>query len=441
MSLIRRALSVSLEQRGAPGQLEWGSSVPPSNGMIGGAVAGTTVSEKTALQVAAVYGSVSVLADAVSTLPIHVVNDPESPTRKRLPPPQLIKEPYVEISLTDWWTQFTISMALRGNFYGQIIERDSELYATQIKPIHPDQARAVRRQNGEIEYRFFGKVIPNRDVFHVRYLSVPGALHGLNPVEYLRNSLGLARAQDLYGAAWFQNSAMPSGVIEVEGDLDPDETLALARTWMAGHQGIGQSSLPAILTGGSKFATISMNPEDSQFIESRGFSQSEISGQLFRVPPHMIGVVDKSTSWGRGIEQQETGFVRNTLSAYITRGERALTALLRPKEYVEFDIDSRMQGDTLERGQYYSLGMLGGWLTADEVRAKESMPPLPKNVGKISLAPINTEPIEAMLERIKREKKEAENGEKQQAEQISDQETEESKEKPKKKSKEGRRLL
>jgi len=416
MSLIRRALNVASEQRGAPGTAEWGNSTPPSNGMLGGSVAGVNVSEKTALQVAAVYGSVGVLADAVSTLPIHIVNSPDSPTRKRLPSPRLITEPYAEISLTDWWVQYTISMALRGNFFGQIIERDSELYPTQIKPIHPDQTNVRRLPSGEVQYRFLGKIVPNKDVFHIKYLSVPGALLGLNPVEYLRNSLGLARAQDLYGSAWFQNSAMPSGVIQVPEDLDIDEVVELGRGWTAAHQGIGQSSLPAVLTGGAEFKPIMMNPEDSQFIASREFSQMEICGMLFRVPPHMVGVVDRSTSWGRGIEQQETGFVRNTLSSYLTRGERALTALLRPKEFVEFDIGMRMRGDRLERYQGYSLGMLGGWETADEIRAEEGKPPLPNGVGKVSLAPINTEPIEAMLERIKREKEETENGEKKQAE-------------------------
>ena len=383
--------------------------------MLGGSTAGVNVSEKTALQVAAVYGSVSVLADAVSTLPIHVVNDPESPTRKKLPPPRLITEPYSECSVTDWWTQYTISMALRGNFFGQIIERDGEMYPTQIKPVHPDQANVRRLPDGKIEYRLLGKVVPNQDVFHVRYLTVPGGLLGLNPVEYLRNSLGLARAQDLYGAAWFQNSAMPSGVIQAQGELDPEEVLALARRWNATHQGIGQSSLPAVLTEGMEFKAISMKPEDSQFIESRSFSQTEISGLLFRVPPHMLGLVDRSTSWGRGIEQQETGFVKNTLFSYIVRGERALTSILRPKEFVQFDVDSRMRGDTLERYQAYSLGMLGGWETADEIRAAEGKPPLPGGVGKVSLAPINTEPIEAMLERIRREKEQSEHSEQQES--------------------------
>lgn len=400
MSLIRRAF----ERRStSAATAEFGNSVPPTNGQIGGSVAGTSVSEMTALQVAAVYGSVGVISDAVATLPLMLVNSKEAAKRKRLPPSRLLTEPYAEIELTDWWVQFTMSLALRGNFYGEIIERDKEGYAQQIKPIHPDNASVRRIPDGNIEYRFNGKPVANQNVFHVRYLTVAGALRGLNPIEYLRNSLGLARAQDMYGSSWFQNSAIPSGVLEVEDDLDDDEVLALARQWMSTHQGLNQANLPAVLTGGTQFKAISITPEDSQFLESRQFSQGEICGMLFRVPPHMVGIVDRSTSWGRGIEQQETGFVRNTLAGYLVRGERALTALHPPNQFVEFDIGQRMRGDKLERYQAYSLGMLGGWEFADEIRAEEGKPPLPEGIGQTVLAPINTEPLTAMLEKVKAE--------------------------------------
>lgn len=297
MSILRTLEQRGVERRGANGALPWGDTTPPSNGMLGSPVAGTAVSEKTALQLAAVYGSVGVLADAVSTLPLGLLNS-VGPVRKQLPPSPLITKPFSEISLIDWLTQFTISLALRGNFFGQIVERDPNLYPTQIKPVHPDDARVRRLPSGAVEYRYFGRVVKPADVFHVRYLSSAGALAGLNPIEYLRNTFGLARAAELYGGSFFSNSAMPSGTIEVEGDLDEDETQALAASWRQMHQGIGQANLPAVLTGGATFKPITINPDDAQFLESRQFSQSEIAGMIFRIPPHMIGIVDRTTSWG-----------------------------------------------------------------------------------------------------------------------------------------------
>lgn len=386
--------------------------------MLGGSVAGTQVSERTALQVAAVYGSIGVISDAVTTLPVELVSSKDAAKRKVLPPSPLVTEPYAEISRMDWWGQFVMSLALRGNFYGEIIERDKKtLYPTQIKPIHPDRASVRRNQSGQIEYRFNSKIVPIQDVFHVRLYSVAGSLEGLNPIEYLRNPIGVARAQDLWGASWFANSAIPAGVIEVEGELDPDETLALAKEWISAHQGIGQANLPAVLTGGASFKGISINPEDSQFLESKQFSQSEISGMIFRVPPHMIGLVERSTSWGRGIEQQERGFVANTLSGYLVRGEEALTKLHPPGQFVEFNLRARIKGDKLETAQASSLGMLGGWLCADDARAEESRAPLPGGEGKNVFSPINTELLkEAMLqvEAAKVAKEKAEKGEEQQ---------------------------
>lgn len=394
MSILSRAAAPLFERRGANPTLPWGDTTPPANGMLGGAVAGTNVTEKTALQVAAVYGSVSVLCDAVSTLPINLLSSTDPKTRKILPPSPLITQPYSEISLMDWLSQFTLSLALRGNFFGQIIQWDKNAYPIQIKPVHPDHARVRRLPDGTVEYRYWGDVVPIDQVFHVRYMSVPDALVGLNPIEYLKNTLGLARAADLYGASYYQNSAMPSGVIELEDDLDEDETLIMLRSWQQMHQGIGQASQPAILTGGAKFNPISINPEDSQFLESRQFSQNEIAGMIFRVPPHMIGIVDRSTSWGTGIEQQEMGFVRNTLSGYLKRYENAMTALHPANSYVRFDLSHRLRGDKLTRYQAYSLGRLGGWLSANMIRAEEEMPPVDGPGGDELLVPINTQLLE-----------------------------------------------
>jgi HK97 family phage portal protein len=401
VSLIRRA-AVALERRGADPRLPWGDSTPPTNGALGGAVEGTTVNEKAALQVAAVYGSLGVICDSMAMLRLELFNSLDPAQRRRLPPSQLLTQPYVEISRMDWIVQYTMSVGLRGNFYGHVIERDPELYPTQIKPIHPDNARVQRvpygRDKGKLEYRFDGQVVPTDDVFHVRYLSVPGAIVGLNPIEYLRHTLGLARAQDLYGAAYFQNSANPGGQIVVPDDLDPEETLGLAKAWLAAHQGIGQSNIPAVLTGGAEFKPISITPEDSQFLESRQFSQSQISGMIFRVPPHMIGIVDRSTSWGTGIEQQERGYVTNTLSGYYGRLEEALTAVHPPNRFVRANLSERLRGDTLQRYQAHSLGIAAGFLCQDDARAAEGMAPLPDGLGETYLMPINAEPLKQAVQ-------------------------------------------
>jgi phage portal protein BeeE len=111
---VLRALGAALERRAA----EWGDSTPPPPSQLGREAAGTTVSEMTALQVAAVYGSVGVISDAVSSLPIDLMTSPHRRSGQMVPPSRLLTQPYSEISVTDWWVQFVASVALRGNFYG-----------------------------------------------------------------------------------------------------------------------------------------------------------------------------------------------------------------------------------------------------------------------------------------------------------------------------------
>jgi HK97 family phage portal protein len=373
MSLIRR------ERRGADPTAPWGNSTPPTNGMLSSPVAGTVVTEKSALQVAAVYGSVSLLADAVATLPVRQYRG-SADRKKEVDLSPVVEQPFCEITQQDWLTQGMFSLKLRGNIYGEVIERDADLFPLQIKLIHPDNVRVDRvrsgPQKGQLEYRFDGKPVRLDDVFHIRGPSVPGAPTGLNPIEVCRNSFGLARAGDLAAGSWFANASMPAGALEVQGALGDDEILALARQWMATHQGIGQMNMPAVLTEGTKFNPIAVTPKDSQWIESRGFTASEISGLIFRVPPHMLGIVDRTTSWGMGIQQQELGFVRNTLLTDIERFQEAFNRILPPNQWIRFDLRHRLQGDTLQRMQAYNYERMIGLRSVNEIRPDEDLPPL-----------------------------------------------------------------
>jgi len=365
------------------------------------------MSQTGALQVLAVYGSVGVIADALATLPWERWSTEDAAKRKKLPLTELLKKPYVEISRMDWLTQYAMSMCLRGNFYGDIVERDQDFNPSQIKPMAPDACSVRRNAQGFPEYRFNGKVVPTDRVFHIRNLSLAGSVAGLNPIQYLRLAINKARMQDEYAAAYLTNSANPEGVLEVEDELDPDETVALARSWNAAHQGVGRAHLPAVLTGGMKFNPISVNPKDSQFLESMQYSASAISGMIFRVPPHMIGIVDRSTSWGTGIEQQERGFVTNTLGRYIGAMDEAMTEAAPGGNYVRLNLDERLRGDKLQRYQAYALGTAGGWLCADDVLAAEDMPPLPDGQGQNYMVPINSELLAQALQSMKAEEEAA----------------------------------
>lgn len=389
MTIASRAANKLAERRGADPTLPWGNSQPPTNGQLGMPVAGVSVSEKTVLSIAAAYSCLRVISDAVATLPLY--NYVGSKDKKReVAKPSVLVQPYAEVTRVTWFSQATISLVGRGNVFGQIVERDTNLYPAQIKLIHPDNAQVRRLTDGTREYKYFGKTIPPDDVFHVPYLSVPGSLVGLNPVEYLRYTFALAHAADLYGGAFFQNSAFPSGLISVEGDLEEEEVLALQQDWNQQHQGIGQAHRIGVITGGADFHAISIAPEDAQFIESRQLSRAEIA-TLFGVPPHMIGDVDRTSSWGMGIEQQERMFNNTTLNGILQRFSEAFSSneVTPNGQYAEFDLSDRYKGDMLTRYQAYVLGRNGGWLNADEIRAMEGQSAIPEGKGTDYLQPLN----------------------------------------------------
>lgn len=397
-----------LEKRGANPYLEWGTTAPPPPGSVGGTVGGISVTTESATQIAAVYGCVSLLADSVASLPLRALDKPANQIdAKEIDLPPLLENPYELISPTDWWVGFIWALALRGNYFGQIVERDGLGYPTQIMPVNPDIVRPQVEANGEVHWLYAGKEIPDDDVFHVRYQSMPGHLLGLNPIQVMRYSFGLGHALDIHAEKFFENSSAPAGVIQTKRELNEDSANKMKASWDSKFQGLTNSSKVAILDNESEFKPISLNAADQQLLESRKYSAEEISGIVFRIPPHMVGLNERSTSFGRGIEQQERGFVANTLSGYLCRGERAMTALLPEGKYANFDVSHRIRGSELERAQTASFLMLAGVFTPNESRGRFfDMPALPDG-DELSL-PQNTELLEQALEALKKSEKEKE---------------------------------
>jgi HK97 family phage portal protein len=342
------------------------------------------------------------LADTISSLPTQLRDGPQVATSKVLKPSPLLTRPYAEISRRDWWVQFIWSLALRGNFFGLIIERDRLGDPVQIKPISPDRVQLRRLPgSGILEYRFNGLVVPLDDVVHVRYQTHPGSLIGLNPIEICALSFGLQIAQESYAETFFSNSANPQGVIQVPGVLDVVETKKMMRGWIAAHQGLNQANLPAILTEGAEFKAITINPSDSQLLEALGASRSLIAGTIFRIPLHMVGIVDRSSSWGRGLEVMERGFFSNTLIGYLVPAVEMMTGYHPTGQFMHFDTKERLRGTALERAQTGSLAMLAGAWCADDFRATFDQPPLPDGKGQYTYAPINTELLLQALQLLK----------------------------------------
>ncbi len=233
-------------------------------------------------------------------------------------------------------------------------------------------------------------------MLHLRAFGL--GLLGYSPVRVARQGIGIAFAAEAYGAALFANGGYPGGVLQAQGAVDDEVYERLMARWEAAHRGFARAHRPAVLEGGLSWQQVGLPPEDAQFLETRRFARQEIAG-MFGVPPHMIGDVDRSTSWGTGIEQQSLGFVTYTLDRWLVRAERALGAWTAPGRYWRFNRAALLRGDLKSRYEAYAVGRQWGFLSANDVKRREDEDPIgaagdaywqPLNMVEAGTAPTGT---------------------------------------------------
>jgi HK97 family phage portal protein len=263
--------------------------------------------------------------------------------------------------------------------------------------IAPERVR-LRRENQRIVYDIFD---PDHDLmvtvgqdrmFHIPGLSWPGKLKGISPLEAARHLVGAGLGSQEYAERFYGQGMHQSGVIEAEDDLTIEQAKEVKQDFQRITGGLRKAHLPAVLVK-AKWNPMTVSPEQAQFLETRAFSGNEIA-RFFRVPPHMIADVEKSTSWGTGIEQQGIGFVTYTLAPWLTRLEQAYSTFLlnRPFQrnaFVKFNVNGLMRGDIKTRFETYQIARQNGLMNADEIRALEDQPPLPDGAGEEYWRPAN----------------------------------------------------
>jgi len=371
------------------------AEIPP-NSSTGSTWAGVFVNEDQALRLLTVWSCVSLITDTTSTLPIGTFRD-QGTARVRIPDPSWLEEPVSGMDRVEWLGRVLASDLLRGNGYARIIERDRLGYARQLLPVHPDEIFPRRRMSdGALVYKVSGESrdVDPVDVMHIKGLTLPGArqLEGLSPVGYARQVIGTALAAEEYGARFFSEGAQPAGILKSTEAIDDDVAKRMQERWLESHG--SRHRKPAVLGGGLEWQSISLKPEEAQFLETIKAKHSQIQG-LYRVPPHLVSDVERSTSWGSGIEEQNLQFATFTLGPWIVRLERALSKLLPRPQYLKFNLAGLLRGRLTERYNAYLKGRQGGWLSIDDVRALEEMAPLPGGKGTDYLQPLNYAPIPA----------------------------------------------
>ncbi|WP_196598508.1 phage portal protein [Pectinatus frisingensis] len=355
--------------------------------LFGQTSAGQKVNEQTAMQVTAVYACVRILAEAIAGLPLSVYRYTDSGSKEKVLEHPLYRllhdEPNPEMTSFIFRETMMSHLLLWGNAYAQII-RDARGQVVGLYPLLPSKMDVSRAANGKLVYSYersmdeFGshkkseRIELRRDeVLHIPGLSFDGLI-GYSPIAMAKNAIGMALATESYGSTFFANGATPGGVLEHPGVVkDPAH---LRESWHAQFSGKNSHNV-AVLEEGMTFHPMSIPPEEAQFLETRKFQIDEIA-RIFRVPPHMVGDLEKSSF--SNIEQQSLEFVKYTLDPWVVRWEQAMhQALLLPSEkpalFFKFNVDGLLRGDYQSRMNGYAVGRQNGWLSANDIRELENM--------------------------------------------------------------------
>ncbi|MGZ4617169.1 MAG: phage portal protein [Frankiaceae bacterium] len=352
--------------------------------MFGGDVmssAGPMVSESSAFSTSiAVYRAIALLSGMAAGLPLKTYRyrGKEETFCRPLAKPGFDRTPFefkelCFAHLLGWGNAFVYK---RRNAYDAI---------DALLPVAPDRVKVeidqktldnpvkvfkVRDANGVYH------PMTSREIMHVPGLGYDG-VRGLSPIGVARQAIGIQSAADDLASRLYANGNLIGGVLTTDRSLTQAQADALKARWRDKVQGSRHAHDVAVLDSGISFTPTTLAPEEAQFLQTRRWQVVEVA-RLYGLPPHMLGDVERSTSWGTGIEQQNIAMVAYTLKTWLTRFEERVTAeIVEPStQYAEFNVDGLLRGSIAERYAAYSTGISMGFLTRNEVREKENLQPI-----------------------------------------------------------------
>lgn len=355
--------------------------------------AGQRVTTTSAMQQLVVFNCVRVLAESMGMLPCRLL---KQTGRVRLPAtghrlyPLITMAPNSYMTAQEFWEMLVACLCLRGNFYAYKVKALGNV--VELLPLNPDIVTPKLKDDWTVEYKVNFKsgsqTLTQDEIWHVRLFTLDG-LNGLNPIAYARQALGLGQAMDAHAAKLFTNGAVTSGVLRTEQQLTDEAFGRLKEDFQGQHMGVANAYKPMILEMGLDWKPISLNAQDTQFIESKKLTEAQICG-LFRVPPHLVASMEKMTL--NNIEHMGMSFVNYSLVPIMTRIEhRIQVGLLNEKDrlthYAKFNAGALMRGDLKGRYESYGKGIQWGILSPNDCRELEDENP--REGGDIYLTPMN----------------------------------------------------
>jgi len=362
---------------------------------LGNSTSGKSVNERSAMQMTAVYACVRILSEAVAGLPLHLYRYTDKGNKEKAIDNPLYfllhNEPNIEMTSFAFRETLMTHLLLWGNAYAQII-RNGKGEILGLYPLMPNRMTVDRDENKKLYYEYMVNSddapinkkstvrLKPYEVLHIPGLGFDG-LVGYSPIAMAKNAIGMAIACEEYGAKFFANGAQPSGILVHPAAIkDPKK---IKESWNEAYGGSANAHHIAVLEEGMTYTPISISPEQAQFLETRKFQLNEIA-RIFRIPPHMIGDLEKSSF--SNIEQQSLEFVKYTLDPWVTRWEQSMArSLLTDDEkqnyFIKFNVDGLLRGDYQSRMNGYAIGIQNGFMSPNDVRELENLDLIPDDKG------------------------------------------------------------
>lgn len=398
MSLVNKLLGWEPGAGTRPQASAWTSPLWWS-GVEAGSVSGPAVDADTALKISTVYACVGLLSETIASLPLviyrYLENDQGRDRAQNHPLYEVLhSQPNETMTAFQFVQMMQAHALLRGSGYAEI-RPGPRGFADQLIPFHSDRVQKEKLANGRIRYRVQmdnGEIraYNDEDIFEVGGMTLDG-WNTVSVVGYARDSFGLSLGAERYGGRFFRNDSRPGGVLQTDKALTKDAAKRIKSDWQTLHSGANQHQV-AVLEQGLKWQAVGVTPEEAQFLGTREFQAEDVC-RWFRVPPHMVGLTSKATSWGSGIEQMSIGFVTYTLRPWLERWKQAIRRdlILAPNSYfVDFVVEGLLRGDILTRYNAYSIARQWGWMSVNEIRRLENYNSVPG--GDVYLSPMNMAP-------------------------------------------------
>ena len=395
-TLIRRLYNLALDD-----PKSWDESLWRFRGQM---VGGENVTESTALTYSAVYNAVSLIAGTVATLPLNQISRKAGRTvvQDSLPAYRVL-----HVQANEYMTAMAFREAqmghllLWGNAYAEIV-RDGYGQVSALWPITPDRIKPAWVDGGlAYEIRMGpGKpplIMPRESILHVPGLGFDG-IQGYSVVAMARRSIGLGMSLEAFGSSYFANGIHPSAVVTHTGRLSDEGHKNLRQAMTETYGGLGNANRLMLLEDVSKFEKISIQPEESQFLESRQFQIPEIA-RWFNLPPHKLKDLTRSSF--SNIESEQISFVTDSILPWLIRLEanynaQLLTSLEQRRLYWKHVVEGLMRGSAADRAAFYARMWGIGAMSINEIRDKEDMDSV--DDGDELFVPSNMQPLKRALE-------------------------------------------